>query len=376
MSPIAFVRAVYFDTSVIRKFSLGGLAEGLATLRKIAAQSAVELFAPEVCVRELVGYHKRSIAEQLQEFDQVFERLQPYLSPGTSKPGRPSCISTEVIRSAVEGDLGEAGVTLVPMPSVSVGDLVDMAVERCPPFDAGGRGFRDAVILETILEHARSFAGFIAILATADKDFDERELRRRGEGIGIKLMRASGLDALGSLINDKLWKAAVELHGEEQNALLEFLRSRGDEVLSQLRSKLEPSEDFLLGKGRFSESGGTEVSVFLMLPSVERIEGYRFGEFGPGTLAGGLLAKRQPGREYFEITVEAEFDVVISAVPLLLEFKRLTLPTVSSPREARHPSFERKEQRSTLKRTVAFTVSIARGPEGEFEDPRVERCDV
>jgi len=69
----------------------------------------------------------------------------------------------------------QLGFSLLPWPKVDHASLVSRAVNRRPPFDDKGGGYRDALVWESALELARK--GADVVLVSADRAFSDGEGR-------------------------------------------------------------------------------------------------------------------------------------------------------------------------------------------------------
>jgi hypothetical protein len=68
--------------------------------------------------------------------------------------------------------LNELGILVPSLPEISVGQLFELAIEERRPFRAGGRGFKDALIWQTVLGLAEKDG---TVLISNDRDFAESE---------------------------------------------------------------------------------------------------------------------------------------------------------------------------------------------------------
>jgi hypothetical protein len=376
---IRTVKAVYFDTSVLRTMPFRGAATAIGPILKICKENEVALWTTELCVRELVGHHVRTLEDALAKLKSAFSVTRPY-QPTPAAHVAPPCMAAEDLRRHVCAQLEEAGIGILETISVDIGKLVDMAIARQPPFDASGRGFRDALILETIASHAaKHYGGAVVLLASFDKDFSAGALAAKSDDIGVRLMQVGGLDQVAPIIHEEQFKAVEAVHdglARSAIALIDADRSRYDE---QLRAKLHPSEAFLLKGARFpgpDHKTPPGDPFALSIGRLKRVEACRFGPLTPGSWISTAGTEREPGRIYVAVDLEAEFDILVSVPSFrnIFERRTFTLPTKDEAGSVREPAYgEAEDSVCTVKRTIDVTLSMLR--DGDVvSDVRIEHC--
>jgi PIN domain len=194
------VRAIYFDTSVLRTLPFRGIAGALGPIIKLRDELHVDLWTIDVCVREFVGHHVRSLREAITKLGSAFASTRMYHQT-SSDLVKPVCMSEADINVHVVSELKSAQIGVLATAAIDINELMDMAIARRPPFDDQGGGFRDALILETFTKHAaENYQGDDVLLAAADKDFAATELHARGERLGIRISKVQSIEQIPSLV--------------------------------------------------------------------------------------------------------------------------------------------------------------------------------
>jgi hypothetical protein len=147
-------------------------------------------------------------------------------------------------------------ITILPVPSLDVRKLFQMSIECVPPFedsqsDAGEKtkekGFRDALIMFTVLENIRNHPEYYTLIVTDDKRLGEG-FRRLTSEYSTQLEIASNIEAAISHCHSKLNKWNQDkLQQEADQAKTMLLKYRKDisDSVQQIRELTESD----LGQG-------------------------------------------------------------------------------------------------------------------------------
>jgi hypothetical protein len=362
------VDAIYFDTSILRQQPFAGLKQALKPLTDARENFPFDAWVPELALREW-AHQLASIlddrvstllkaARELRKHDQAFDLR--YSPPwGVDARSHARCL--------LEGELVQASITVAPTAEIPLPVLLDMSIAKTPPFDDAGRGFRDAVILETVIRHARTRYDSVLLLA-ADKDFANTALETLSAESGVLIRRARDVKQAIQMISEKHFERLMEfIHATQQEAL-PLLRHLRAPILHQIEQNLRPSEELLKG----AEVDGSS-DLFWALQRIEKIIGYEMGEFATGSdspLLGAFL--NDPERTAVGMTVDVTFELLVSALTDL-DKSRFSLPGTEDGERVLHSTWIPRELSVTRK--VPFVVSFTRDDDGNLQEPRVESVD-
>ncbi|WP_127792578.1 PIN domain-containing protein [Agromyces sp. LHK192] len=128
-------------------------------------QTLVTVVVPRSVLREVAGNYERerdALARDLEKLNSSRRRLGlTELSASDSK---------DSYESYLESRFDEVlGFDVAEWPAVSHEELVNRAVNRVPPFDHKGGGYRDSLVWASVVELARD--GRDVVLASADRAF-------------------------------------------------------------------------------------------------------------------------------------------------------------------------------------------------------------
>ncbi len=157
------------STALVADFKLR--SEAMRGLLERAKAKQVHLVVPEVVVREVVGAYRRATTELVADTGRLLGKARRLdldlheLEIDGEETGR-------AYERWLRSTLDDLGASIRQPPEVPHLDLVDRAIARRKPFSSDGkRGYRDALIWETVLEVARDQQ--VVLLTNNTDDFSE-----------------------------------------------------------------------------------------------------------------------------------------------------------------------------------------------------------
>ncbi len=168
------------------------------------ADGDLEVIVPEVAVIETVGNFRRSIDHAhnaLEKFGGKWNRLLPDPTKLEDLDAYLDDLAA-TYEETLRAKLADLGARVQPIPDVAHESLVQRAVERRPPCDGNGNGYRDSLIWETILVIAAE--GDDVVFVTNDTDFtiEEEEDRRTLHPDLLADLEEAGVDVEVTVVAD------------------------------------------------------------------------------------------------------------------------------------------------------------------------------
>lgn len=165
-------RAIYLETTTLWGVAHRRDEPSLQTLRRYAENLLqIPLFTTGVVVDELVQEYRKELANhkvRLEAARDEFARRR-FVLPTLNWP-EPLEQVVARLPQVVRDNLVSYGLTVLPNQPVDQERLLAMAVRKELPFtEKGEKGFRDAVILLTILGHAQANGWINLMIVTNDK---------------------------------------------------------------------------------------------------------------------------------------------------------------------------------------------------------------
>jgi hypothetical protein len=170
---MSWPKRIFLDTTALYK--LGPRPEtnvDLAKLLELARIFKIEVSIPIIAWKEYLRHRRKELELARSHLAAAIRELEKYAEDLSSY----TLLADEI--NKLDGSLeehfkkkaDEIGLTLVPLPLLNVKELAEMSLANKAPFqDTDEKGFRDALIMFTVLEEIRGKADQQAIFVTEDK---------------------------------------------------------------------------------------------------------------------------------------------------------------------------------------------------------------
>lgn len=143
-------------------------------------RTEVQLYIPMIVIDEIKGKYFEELQKCKHKTEQIVRDIQRLTGKSISFPDFNSIIqkSNEEYCQTINAQFAKVGALIVDYPKVDHKTLVQRALYRRKPFTEGGRGYRDALIWETVIEIATSGKEPIVFITKNHKDFcgDDKRL--------------------------------------------------------------------------------------------------------------------------------------------------------------------------------------------------------
>lgn len=363
--------AVYLDTNVLRAAGGNLNKPWMVELLSFARQYQIKLCISDLVLDEWCAY----IQDNLKKKKQAILSAKDYL--GQYDVGLPDINDTNIVlpdkaqlRKIIGDRLVSVGFDIVPNWEPSVPDVLEEAVSKMPPFEDGGKGFCDAVILESYVLHAVSIGiGPDVIVISKDGAVCRSQQRFARAGLGVTFVGQSEINGKLTSLLDAEVKAMSD---ERQRKLNEFVFTHEQSILEFVNKSSLVITEWLL-KGIFGlpddeKVEGTIKNILAVRPTkVQQVIGGapRYGE------------EVQTDRYPLQIFVNLEIELEVHQYDY---FYALSLPrAVAIPEQletspplqlSESPPVTIRPVRQTVNRTVSVsaTIDAASEKEGCFRD--------
>lgn len=219
------------------------------------------LLLPKIVIEEVTNKYREHLTDVINKFTQSAKRLQ-YLDASFNDEKKQEyienlsediAIKVEVYSKQLESRLNLLEADYIDYPSVMHESVARRAIEKRKPFTSSGKGYRDTIIWESILEEAKS-VGKIVFITRNIKDYMEED----GTSIHADLkndMKAEGIQEdqiefypslevfMDSVVKPQLARLDdfmhTLFHGDYAPLnLIKFLEEREDEIVSTINEYL------------------------------------------------------------------------------------------------------------------------------------------
>jgi hypothetical protein len=201
--------AIYFDSNELLANGWPDPSVRLSNLLHIGRRWNLQPFIPQSVLDETEAHWWRSVEMKSSKLDSAkkdFERI-----------ARPVVIDVNVghsnlqeMRSRYEAIRKEAldrfGIGIIPYTSRAADFFFQCATKYVMPFekDGEGKGFQDAVILQSVLEHLHSNGGLNGVFITNDKGMQQARICEFLPDFDASRLRFTNLD--------DVWNPLIEYH--------------------------------------------------------------------------------------------------------------------------------------------------------------------
>jgi len=289
--------AVYFDTNILLRLPVELASADFLQLKELCQLLNLSLAVPEACVKELVHKRKGTVQEAMGRARSAVSAVSQFMEtvPSLDWHQEPAAILQNV-EEVVKRHVLQQGITIVPTPDIPLQELLTMAVQKAKPFDESGRGFADAVIFFSVVEHAKRARAGYHLLVTDDRIFHDPEIAKLANDHGVNLRVADSLPSATKDLEQFVSAAVKEVRAERSQRLKAILEERGQEIEKYVRANGVFSPNFLLD------------TLLTLTWTVEKIEDVKFVEVQQAQ-SGYPPGGGQEGR--VQISFDAKFKFVL-----------------------------------------------------------------
>lgn len=144
---------IVFDTNILYDDFFLKRAQ-IVDICETARQYNIEVYIPEVVYDEIINQYGEKIDEIEKEIDSSVRKVRS-ISTSLSLENIINGVTKKQLLdeypSILDKRLEELDIKILPYPSISHKDIVARDLKRRRPFQKSGKGYRDALIWETIL---------------------------------------------------------------------------------------------------------------------------------------------------------------------------------------------------------------------------------
>jgi len=366
--------AIYLDTNALRSAGSTLDAKWINELLSITNKYGISLCISELVLVEWCEHIIEVLESNRQKLLSSIRLLKHYdIQVPDIKPDEVNLPETTKLTEVVSRRLITAGFDVIQNWDAPLSQLLRESVARKPPFEQGGKGLCDAVILESYVKHAKEhFKEPRVLVVSNDGAVKRSEYRFTERGIGVDFISESDIvEKLTSLLKDEV-AAYIE---NEKSRLKDYVLTYETTILDFVRkTPLEIKEWMLNGPFTKEEDRilGTIESILSVRPTkITSVIG------GAPTYGEETARDRYP----VMIFVEIEMDVVVSQSGLgfLTQTRAIVQPDMIDRKSPvaleRTFNWNPHEVTMTIKRSVTVLATL----DGEkvksdiFDDFRIER---
>ena len=298
-------------------------------MKDICEALKIPILVPEVALQEWISNYKKNFVSAINRIEEGEKSINKFLNEGvqiTWKKEKDAMLSE--VDAYIRRKIKETGLEIIKTPQIDFDLLIKMSIDKIRPFEEKGeKGFRDSIILFSILEYAKKSNGGTHLLLAEDKAYDHKDVHDRALSYKVKFVIADSVSNATDLIKEFLSHSAKQYQETRVSKLKDFLYGNKEKIDSYIRTKGEIS----IG-GFFTEFG---YGIVKKITSVELLE---INKPTPGVLPKGV----DTGRVKISFSVKLRFSIFIRRPAQVGLLRMITGPRFRLQEET--GAWEREEQ--------------------------------
>jgi hypothetical protein len=369
--------AIYLDTNVLRAAGPRLDAPWINELLSITTKYGISLCISELVLAEWGEYVAGVLEINRQRLLSSVNLLEHYGIPVPGiQPHQIGLPEKKQLTAMVSDKLRAAGIDVIPNWDAPLSELLADAVAKKPPFEEGGKGLCDAVIMESYVQHARdSFSQPRVLVVSRDSAVKRSGDRFKDRGVVVDFMDEQNIvEKVKSLLKEEV-AAFIE---KEKTRLREYVMTYEAAILDFVRKTPLKLTDWMLNPPFAAKEDRIEGAI----ESILSIKPMRITD----VIGGAPTYGEEPsqGRYPLRISVELELDIVAReygfGLGLFGKTRAIVQPDIldsSLPVSLETTDFDWKgrETTKTIRRnvTILATLDAEKEKRGILEDLRIER---
>lgn len=311
-----FPAAIYFDTNIFRKIKKEFDSPEFQNLQKLCQELNISINVPEVVLQEWLFHHTSERAKKfIDKINSSYEELKSYVV--STSDISVEINETEILlksRKDLIEKVNSSVINVLNTPKLEMDVLINRAVQKIRPFKSEDKGFRDTIILFTILEHAKSYKRGEHLLITNDSDFYHEDVYKTAREHEVKLILIKTIPDAIDHLQSFLKKAYKAIFMRRAKLFEDFLVSKQDDILEYINDNASFSDMF------FSRELTTDRFFYKTIKKINSIELVEITKASAGFLEGdnreGWIKVSFVARLNFFVTVNISRSFFPPKIPI------------------------------------------------------------
>lgn len=232
---------IVFETSILFSENFPDISIELKQFFEAINILEFNLYIPKIALKELEQLYIKDVLKQINQINKSYNKLKPYAQEQIfiKLPDEDYLIA--VYEKNVMDLLEKYNIKVIESPSLITNDLIEKAIKYSPPFKEDDKGFKDALILESILLYASDKRLNSIILVSGDKIFNSEEIKEDAKKNNINLIIMESLEQVNNYISQHVNKTVREFRKKEEKEVISALNLIRDDIDNYLKGNLEIS---------------------------------------------------------------------------------------------------------------------------------------
>jgi hypothetical protein len=244
--PALDFNVLYLDTNILIGSSWPQIGLRLENLLILASWSKVSVFIPDPVEREAEEHWLRAVSEHasgLTGAAENFRRITRQVSGAVEVKCEGEQELLERYRRLADVTKAHYGILISPFTTRPLSDLFSSSIRYVLPFVAEknkkGKGFQDAVILSSVIEHLNSNPGFSGVLVTDDEVLSKVNISEFTPGYPKAKLKTITFEHAFPVLYDNYWDEQIKKPWEqERKNATQAVKAMHSEMRSFVESSL------------------------------------------------------------------------------------------------------------------------------------------
>lgn len=366
--------AVYLDTNALRSAGPSLNKAWMSELLSIANELGTNLCISKLVLMEWCEHITEILKNNRQKLLSSISLLKEYEIQVPNFEGQELKLPQQSeLFEIVKTKLTNIGFTIIENWDAPLSLLLNEAVQKKPPFENGGKGLCDAVILESYVKHAKdNFTDPRVLVVSNDAAVKRSEDRFKKHSIAVEFMGEFEIvEKLKSLLKDEV-ATYIE---RKKSRLKEYILTNESMILDFVKKTPLKITDWMLNSPFTKE----EDRIYGTIEKILSVRPRKITEVVGGAPTYG--EETPQGRYPVQIFVEIELDIIVRqyAFGHLMQTRAVVQPEMvdkSSPVNLeRRTNLEAQEITETIKRSITVHASLdaEKVQKDDFYDFRIEK---
>lgn len=237
-----YISNVVFDTEALFSENFPEMSASFRKLIELAGKLNIRLYIPEIVIRELEQKFIDGTEKSINGINSEYQKLKKIVQQKIDLSIPNLEVLKEVYVTEVQNLIKNNKLIIIPIPPANIGALIDKAVKRVPPFEGKDKGFRDAMIIESIIEYGVNNKIKTFVFISLDKIFEHEIVAKNARSKGIELYLQKRIKDINEKIFELVDQKLQEVIKEREKRALIFLKTQEDEINKYLKTNFEISE--------------------------------------------------------------------------------------------------------------------------------------
>ena len=209
MNKTSYPQAVYLDTNILTSLNRELNTPEYQELKNICDNLNISIFVPQIVLDEWIFHNlEEQTKKDFKQLDSLLQKIGNYV---ISEEDISVKIDKDKIIKELEkylkNQITKVGIKIIQTPQIGLENLINRAVSKIRPFKKEDKGFRDTIILYTILNYAKDFPKGNHLLITKDGDFDHSDVFNTASDFKVKLFIIKSIEEAKRSLQDFLQQA-------------------------------------------------------------------------------------------------------------------------------------------------------------------------